>query len=161
MLGIIGMFIACYGNLSHDINLQKWSYLIGAFLLLISSSLEKQKFFIILQIIIISGAAVAFAPFPPFYKAAVPIILSILAIIYFIASKQLKDPLTAFGCAGIALLAAGYAITDPIIFFLGSVVLMLYSYLSFRRGVRIALLWAILNAVFAATAAITVYRMFH
>ncbi len=161
MIGVVGMLIASYGNLVHQITTQKWCYLIGAILLLLSSLLEKQKFFIALQIIISAGAAVAFASFPPLYKAAVPIILSILAIIYFIATKQLKDPLTAFGCLGIALLAAGYAVTNPIIFFLGAFVLMLYSYGSFRRGVSIALLWAILNAVFVITASLAVYRMFH
>lgn len=160
-IGIIGMLIATYGNLVHQLTTQKWCYLIGALLLFISSLLEKQKFFIALQIIIGAGAAVAFTTYPPLYKAAVPIILSIVAIIYFIATKQLKDPLTAFGCIGIALLAAGYAVTNPIIFFLGAFVLMLYSYGSFRRGVGIALLWAILNAIFSVTAAMAIYRMFH
>ncbi len=160
-IGVVGMLIASYGNLVHQLNTQKWCYLIGALFLLLSSLLEKQKFFIALQIIIAAGAAVAFTAYPPLYKAAVPIVLSILAIIYFIASKQLKDPLTAFGCLGIVLLAAGYAITNPIIFFLGSFVLMIYSYGSFRRGVSIALLWAILNALFAVTAAMAVYWMFH
>ena len=140
-IGVAGMLIASYGNLVHQ--------------------LKKQKFFIALQIIISAGAAVAFTSYPPLYKAAVPIILSILVIIYFIASKQLKDPLTAFGCLGIALLAAGYAVTNPIIFFLGAFILMIYSYGSFRRGVSIALLWAILNGLFAVTAASAVYRMFH
>ncbi len=160
-IGILGMLVASYGNLVHQLDTQKWCYLIGAILLFFSSFLEKQKFFIALQIIIGAGAAIAFSSYPPLYKAAVPISLSIVAIIYFIITKQLKDPLTAFGCIGIALLAAGYAITNPIIFFLGAFVLMIYSYGSFRRGIGIALLWAILNALFCITAGSAVYRMFH
>lgn len=159
-IGVIGMLIACYGNLIHNAITQKWCYLIGAILLFISSILERQKFFIILQIIITAGAAIAFAPIFPWQKAAVPISLSVIAIIYFIVSKQLKDPLTALGCLGIVLLAAGYAVTNPIIFFFGSFILMIYAFISYRRGVAIALIWAILNALFAATASLAVYRMF-
>lgn len=158
-IGIIGMTIACLGNLTHDLNIQKWCYLLGAMFLFTSSALERQKFYIALQIIIGTGAAIAFSHLGVWEKASVPIILSIFTIIYFIVTKQLKDPLTAFGCLGIVILAAGYAVTNPLIFFTGSLVLMVYSFISYRRGVTIALLWAILNAVFVATASLAVYRM--
>jgi len=159
LIGVIGMLVACYGNLLNFSDTQKWCYLVGAILLLISSLLERQVFFIALQIIIASGAAIAFAPISLFLKAAVPIILSVTAISYFIISGQFKDRLIALGCLGIAMLATGYAISNPIAYLLGALILMVYSFLSFRRGVTVAIIWTILNAVFAATALHAVYLM--
>jgi hypothetical protein len=159
-ISIMGMLIASYGNLVSELDIKKWCYLIGALLLLLSALLEKQKFLIALQIIISGGAAIAFTDYPPLYKEAVPIGLSILAIIYFIMTRQFNNLLTIFGCFGITVLAAGYAVTNPIIFFLGASVLMVYSYESFKQGVDIALLWAILNALFCVTATLAIYRMF-
>lgn len=158
-VGIVGMLIACYGNLLNFSDTQKWCYLVGAILLLISSSLERQIFFIALQIIIAAGAAIAFAPIGLFFKAALPIILSVSAIGYFVVTGQFKDRLTALGCLGIAMLATGYAISNPIAYFLGALILMIYAFLSFRRGVTVAIIWTILNAVFAVTALHAVYSM--
>lgn len=158
LIGIIGMLIASSGNLLTEAILRKECFLIGAILLLISSLLERQLFFILLQIIIVVGTAIAFTSLSPLYKTLVPIVLSIIAIIYFISQGLLKDWLTFIGCLGIAFLAAGYAITEPVIYLLGAVTLMIYSFGSYRRGVTIALLWAILNAVFALTAIIAVYH---
>lgn len=157
-IGIIGMLITCYGNLLPYSDAQKACYLIGSLFLFTSSSLERQPFFIILQIIIASGAAIAFAPIPALIKESVPSILSIMALGYFYKQGQLKDKLTIAGVIAIAILAVGYAITEPIIYFSGSFLMMFYSLFSFRRGVKIALVWAILNAVFVITAGIDIYR---
>lgn len=158
LLGILGMAIACYGNLLPFSVAQKICYFVGALLLLLSSILEKQLFFIVLQIIIASGAGIALLTIPPSYKAAFPIVLSILAIVYFVKQRQLQDKVMSLGVLGIAVLAAGYAITKPSVYFLGASLLMVYSFLSYHKGVKIALLWAVLNAVFAITAALAIYH---
>ena len=158
-IGVFGMLIACYANFLVPSNLQKLSYLIAAILLFTSSILERQKFFIILQIIIIVGTAIAFTSFSTPLKALFPITLSVLAIIYFFLDGKLHDRLTLLGCLGIILLATGYAITNPIVYFLGSLVLMVYSFISYQRGVTIALVWAILNALFTVTSLVAVYYL--
>lgn len=158
-IGVLGMLIASYANLLSHGDTQKLSYLISAVLLLLSSILERQKFFIALQIIIVSGTLIAFAPIGVFLKASVPILLSMFAIIYFIATGQWKDRVTGFGCLGIAILAVGYAVTNPVIYFLGAFILAIYSFISYRRGITIALVWAILNVMFAITAAVGIYKM--
>jgi len=159
-IGILGMLIIIAGNLVADLFIQKLCYLCGGMLLFISSLLERHTFFTILQVIIIAGTSIAFAPIDPLYKALLPITLSILAIIYFIKQGYLADRLTWFGCIGILFLAAGYAITHPVIFFLGAIGLTIYSFGVYRRGVAIGLLWGILNAIFALTALVAIYRLF-
>lgn len=158
-IAVIGMLIASTGNLLTVPTPQKWCYLVGALLLLLSSSLERQRFFIILQIIVVIGSAIAFSAFAPTIKAAFPIVFSILALIYMATSGMLRDKLTIFGCFGIVFLAAGYAITNPFVYLFGALVLMIYSFISYSRGVTIALLWGILNAIFSVTAAIGVYHL--
>lgn len=158
IIGVVGMLIAMVGNLLPFSDTQKWCYLLGGILLLISSALERQIFFIALQIIIVAGAAVAFSSWPVLLKAALPIVLSVAAIVYFAKRNLLTDRLMLFGSLGIAILAAGYAVSNPVIYLLGAFVLMIYSFMSFRRGVKIALVWAILNALFSITAAVTVYH---
>lgn len=157
-IGAVGMLLATYANLLTPNLTQKWCYFIAALALLVSSVLERHKFFAILQIIVVAATAIAFTSFSLWTKAALPVSLSILSIVYFIYTGECKDRLTAFGCLGILLLAIGYATINPIAFLFGALVLMIYSYTSFQRGVTIALLWAILNAMFSITASIAIYH---
>lgn len=158
-IGCLGLLVAAYGNLlvqGHPF--QKWCYLIGGLLLFLSSILERQTFFTILQFVLSAGAAISFATLSPPLKAAVPITLTVIAIIYFTARGELKDKVLILGCVGLALLALGYAVSNPLINLSGAVALTIFSYLSFRRGIDIALIWTILNVVFTITSAIASYR---
>lgn len=158
-IGVIGMVILSYANLLAQASpTQKAYYLIGAILLFISSLLERQLFFTILQVVLISGTAVAFATLPVFVKAAIPLVLSIIAIIYFFMTGLLRDHLTFFGCVGMLFLAAGYAVSYPIFYFLGALIVMIFSFVSYSRGVTLGLLWGILNAIFTITAGMAVYH---
>ena len=159
-ISVVGMLIVIFGNLITHLILQRICYLSGGLLMLISAILERQTFFVILQFIISAGALIAFAPLPPALKAAVPLILSIIAIIYFAKQGLLKDGLTILGCVGLVMLATGYSITHPIVYLLGAAALTIYSFGAYRRGVAIGLLWGILNAIFVTTAGVAVYRSF-
>lgn len=159
-IGVLGMLIVIAGNLIANLVIQKTCYLSGGILMLASAVLERQIFFIILQCIISAGALVAFASLSHALKASVPLILSVMAIIYFAKKRLLKDWLTMLGCVGLILLATGYSVTHPVIYLLGAVVLTIYSFGVYRRGVELGLLWGILNAIFVITAGVAVYRLF-
>lgn len=160
-IGIIGMLLATYANLLHQMPLlQKSFYFMGAVLMLVSSTLEKQRFFMVLQLVIVGSTAIAFAPLAPVIKTSFSIVCSVIAILYFITTGQCKDKLTTFGCLGIAILAIGYAVTNPIIYLFGSIALFIYSLLSYQRGIKIAIVWVIMNIVFSITAAIAVWEMY-
>lgn len=160
-VGIIGMLLATYANLLPQMSLlQKSFYFIGAVLMLISSTLEKQRFFMVLQLVIVGSTAIAFAPLAPIIKTSFSVACSVIAILYFIFTGQCKDKLTIFGCLGIAILAIGYAVTNPVIYLLGSIALFIYSLLSYKRGIKIAIVWVIMNIVFSITAGIAVWEMY-
>jgi hypothetical protein len=101
VLGVIGMLIIIMGTLITSLRTQKLCYLFGGLFLLLSSLLESQLFFTLFQIVISSGALIAFAPIPTFYKTLLPISLSILVIVYFIKQGKFKDPLKRLGCLGL------------------------------------------------------------
>lgn len=159
-LGVIGMLVIITGTLIISLPAQKLCYLLGGLFLLLSSLLERQLFFTLFQIVISSGALIAFAPVPAFYKILLPISLSILVTAYFIKQGKLKDPLNRLGCLGLIFLAIGYAITHPLVYFLGALCLTIFSFAAFRQGIRLGLVWGILNAVFSLTAAIATYKIF-
>lgn len=159
-LSILGMFFVIVGTLVMDVTLQKNCYLVGGISMLLSAALERQAFFVVLQSIISVGALVAFLPIASVLKAAIPLCLGVIAIICFARRKMLQDWLAVLGCVGIILIAAGYAIAHPLVYFLGAVVLTIYSFAAYKRGVAIGLLWGILNVIFAITSSVAVYRLF-
>lgn len=159
-LSIIGMLVIIVGNLITDLAIQKACYLSGGICMLISASLERQLFFTVLQLIITIGALTAFIPLLPAVKAAIPLVCSVIAIFYLANKGLLKDRLSILGCVGLIVLAMGYAITHPVVYWIGAMILTVYSFIAYRRGVTIALLWGILNAVFVVTASVAVYRLF-
>ena len=160
VIGGIGMLIIIMGTLITSLPTQKLCYLFGGLFLLLSSLLERQLFFTLFQIVISSGALIAFAPIPAFYKTLLPISLSILVIVYFIKQGKFKDPLNRLGCLGLVFLAIGYAVTHPLIYFLGALCLTIFSFTAFKQGIRLGLVWGILNAVFSITAGIATYKIF-
>jgi len=160
-ISIIGMLIIIYGTLLTDLAQQESCYLSGGILMLISAALERQTFFVILQSIISVGALVAFTSFTPMIKAAIPLGLSVIAIIYLVNQQLLNDKLSITGCIGLISIAAGYAIAHPVVYLVGAIVLTIYSFGAYQqRGSTIGLLWGILNTVFSVTTSIDVYRLF-
>lgn len=158
-LGFVGMLLVIYGTLLPFGVVQKLYYLIGAALMLLSAILEKQAFFVILEIVVVAGTAIALMPFSNITKACVPLILSVIALIYFYRRGELKDKLTCLGCAGLIFLALGFGVANPFIYLIGGLLLAIYGYYSFKRGVKIALLWSILNTVFVFTSLIPTYHL--
>ncbi|MCK4608892.1 MAG: hypothetical protein KAT71_05390 [Gammaproteobacteria bacterium] len=158
-LGVIGLLLIIVGTFLTPTTTQKLLFTAGSVFLLTSSVLEKHEFFAILQVVALCGTLVAFIPVGVMVKAAIPIILTIVAIIYFIRKGLLSDVVMILGCLGLLCLAAGYATSNPIVYFLGGIFLTIYSYLSYRRGHNIALLFTVLNAVFSITAGMAVYSL--
>jgi len=154
-IGAIGLLCAIVGNLYPATMLQKYLYLAGGVLLMISALLEKQEYFIALEVVVIVSALLAFLPELAWLKMGVPLLLSLFSIAYLYSRGLLNSALSLLGVAGLVFLGLGYAILNPVIYLLGGVVLTAYSLGSYFKGVGIALLWAILNAIFSVTALLT------
>lgn len=161
LIGAVGMLLCIYGTLIPSGSLiQKFYFFISGGLLLLSALMERQPFFIILEIIIVVGTFAAFLPISEALKATIPIVLSIIGIIYLAKHGYLREFYLITGCLGLAFLAAGFAISNPIIYFAGGILMSYFSFVSYQRGVSIAIVWGILNLFFAVTASIGVYRLF-
>jgi hypothetical protein len=156
-LAIIGLLIAITGNFLEISVAKKLCYLIGALILLVTALLEKNTFYIILEIILLIGAGIAFSPISFFWKSSITISLGILAAIYFSLSGQLKDYLTWLSIIGILIITWGYALTNPMLYAGGGAIITVYSFCAFRRGEKIALVFGILNFVFTITALLEVF----
>ncbi len=151
-LGIIGLLFAIVGNLYPETMMQKHLYLGCGILLLMSAALEKAEYFIALEVVVIVSAFLAYLPEHGALKMAVPLVLSLFSIVYLYYRGLLQSSHSLLGVAGLVFLGLGYATLNPIIYLLGGVVLTVYSAISYYKGVSIALLWAVLNAIFSFTA---------
>lgn len=158
LIGILGMSCLIAGNFFPPTALRASLFITGCILLLLPPIIEYNIFFICLQIVALSGASLYFVPIPLLLKAIIPIIVVLLFCIYFHRLGRLNDKLTLFGIVGVSILALGYGITRAEIYFFGGLVLAIYSWLSYRRGVTIAIMWAITNVVFCFAA---LYAIFH
>jgi hypothetical protein len=158
-LAIIGLLVTIAGNFYSVSVDKKLCYLIGTLFLMVPAILEKNTFFSILETILMIGAITAFFPISLIWKSSILISLGILTAIYFGISGQLKDYLTWLSMAGIVIGTWGYAITTPIIYFSAGTIITTYSFYSFRRGETIALVFGILNSVFALTALLEVLKI--
>jgi len=157
-VGIIGLVLAIIGNLLSVPLMQKFFYFSGGSLLLLSAILEKNKFFSILQTIMVAGVVFSFLPLGMVIVAGIPVVLSLVAMVYFVVTGEFKKRVTILGCLGLLFLAIGCATLNSIMYFLGGLFLIVYSWIVYRQGARIGLLFCILNAFFAFTAAISVYK---
>ncbi len=157
VLGIAGMLISSAGALAGPSTLQKCLFLSGACLLISTSVIERHRLYIWLQAIVIAGTLAAFMPAGQWAKAAVPLCGG---AIFAIASLPIlrRNPNEILGAAGVLALSAGFAVSHPAVYLLGALLVSIYSLVEYRRGSKIALLWLILNSVFAATALVALAK---
>jgi len=155
-IGAFGMVFPITAQFLPQSDMQASLYIIGSLLMLIAAAWEKSLFFSMLQIIVLAGASMYFTPYSMAIHALVPIALAIATCVYFYLAGRIKDRVTYVGLAGIAALALGYAIAHPWIYLIGGVLLTIYSWVSYQRGVAIAILWAILNFVFSIAAVLRI-----
>lgn len=138
--------------------LQKILFLIGALALTVMAYTNKQKMFLVIEIVVSLSAILAFWDIWSLIKYLIFIGGSIIGIGYLLKIKySQQDKWWFIGGLGLLLIAAGFAtnpITYPILFNvflgLGGIFVALYSALGlFLLKVRIAAIWLILNIFFS------------
>lgn len=157
-LGAIGMLFPITANFIPPSDTRAMCFVIGCILMFIAAAVERELFFSMLQLIVLSGAGMHFAPVSDTIKAAVPITFMVLTLLYFTYTGRMSDKLTLFGSAGIAILSMGYAEANPYIYLTGGFILAVYSTISYLRGVTVAILWSILNIFFTFAALYNIYN---
>ena len=157
----LGMGLSIFGALVKVGTLQKSLFLIGALLMSIAPLVNRHRFFIALEIVVVLGTAVAFLPFSVFVKALFPLAAGALALIWLLKHNELESSHSKIGAFGILMLALGYAVSHAAIYLVGGFVLAIYAFQEAKSGYRLAYYWSALNGFFVITAGVGVWRLFN
>lgn len=167
-IGLVGAALVIAGNFFQPSLSKQLYYLSGAFVLLLAVVLERNVFFTILQLILVTSNILGFINVPVEWKGGIPIVLTVIGTFYLIAKEEWKNGSTWLGVASLLLLTFGYTISgaDNLTFvlvsrLLGSIPLAIYSFMVYRQGVRFGLLFGLLNTIFVATALYDIYLHHH
>lgn len=153
--GILGMFLIISALLCASPQAQRWLFLLGALGMTLMALLEHHKLFIALQMVIISGTLTAFLPTEDLVKGFIPVFVS-LPILYLLYTRGMLGTWgRRLGALALITLGVGYAAQHPLIYFLGGLLVSLFSLLELHSGFRPALIWLSLNLIFTSLAGIT------
>ena len=158
IIGIVGLILFIIGTLMPGTYEQKYYFLYGAILLTISSFLEKNSFFTVLETIIVIDAVISFLGLSAVITSIITFIIIIITIICFAAKGEFKEKYLIAGTIGLIFLGLGVGINNPIFYTIGGFFVALYSLMSIFKGFQIAYLFLILNIIFTITSAIGAYE---
>ncbi len=127
-------------------------YVIGSAFLLITSIHFKLIYFIALEIILMAGHGAILLGIGTIIQLALPLLLCLQLLTFYFLSGQLNNFFLITGILGIAILSIGFSYENQWIFFLGSFFVAVYAFYTVYKGKPVALLWAILNSLFAIIA---------
>jgi|SRR3989339_1002339 len=153
MLGLVAGTFLQGGSLA-----QKLCFLIGAAVLTGIAYINKQKMYVMLEIVISISATIAFWDVSELWKYIIFVGAGIIGVWYLIQIKFAKeDKYWPIGGLGLLLIAAGLATSaamHPMLFNaflgLGGIFISIYSAVGlFYYKVKIAALWLILNIFFS------------
>ncbi len=159
-ISIIGLVMIIIGALLSPTITQKTLFAGGCVFLFTASCIEKATFFAILQVIVLLGTAIAFFHISITAKLIVLGVVSIIALVYLYKRNFIQTFIDIVGSAGLLLLAFGYAVSNPFVYLFGGLFLAIYSYSAYKKGVKIGLIFAILNVIFTVMALISVLRIY-
>lgn len=158
VIGILGLLFFIVGTLIPGSPYQKDFFLVGAILLSLSSFLEKNAFFTVLEGIIVIDAILTYLPISNTVITVITALMVIMTIAVFAVKGSFKDKSLIIGTLGLIFLALGVGLLNPIAYTIGGFVIVIYSILGIMKGLQIAWLFLILNAIFTVTSAIGAYE---
>jgi len=158
ILASIGMLCGIVGSVFPMLPAQKWLFLANAFLMTPLPLVRKDTMLSALQVVSIVGAVVGAVTMTKPLQYGLPIGTAAVAVGFLWWSGDLCNWRNRIGSCGIAALATGYATQNPIIYLIGGLVLCVYTWLAFKDGQKIALLWFTLNGIFVFTSIWAVVR---
>lgn len=147
-LGIIGSLVTLFGLSQNPAELY---YVCGSTLLFITALYFRLFFFIALEIILIAGHGAILLGIGSILQIALPILLCVQLLIFYYLSNQLTNVFILTGISGIAVLSIGFSYENQWVFFIGSSAVAIYAFYAATKS-KVALLWAILNTLFAIIA---------
>ncbi|MFT4058591.1 MAG: hypothetical protein QM652_03485 [Legionella sp.] len=132
-------------------------YIIGATALLAVAIHYRLLYYVALELILIAGHTAIILGHGPYIQIALPILLCLQLLIFYLILNKDKSLILFLGICGIALLSLGFADDNQWLFFTGGAFIALYSYYSGYKGQYPAYIWAILNTIFSF---LSFYKLF-
>lgn len=148
MLALLSMCLIIGANFIQPGTGRTALFIAGCIGMLLAPMLENQPFLTALQVIALIGSLSALLPVTEMAKAFLPLVASLAFASYFAFKGELSQYQNIIGTIGITFLGLGYATQHPLIYLLGGLSLLIYSAITYLKGVEIAVYWAILNAFF-------------
>ena len=146
--GILGVSFAIVGHHYGYVDSRWFYFSLGAFCLFLTAILENLALLAMMQLILLAGAGAMLAHFNLIFRTALPILLSVQAILFFGLSGKLRDWETVLGCLGTLFLALGFCTHNPYISFVGAASVTGYAFSLYRGGNKPAIYWIALNSYF-------------
>ena len=155
--GILGMSLVISALLCSNPQGQRWLFFLGAIGMTLMALLEKHKLFIGLQLVIISGTLIAFFPVGDTIKGLIPMLVS-LPVLYILHHKKIIDTgRRRLGAFALVVLGVGFAVQHIFIYFLGGLLISIFSFLELCSGFKPAIIWLTLNLVFTVLSGINLF----
>lgn len=147
-LGIFGALIILYGLIQAN----ELYYVIGAVFLLITAIYFNLTYFVALELILLAGHGASLFDMGLVLQVVLPIFLSIQLFFYFLFTGELfQNIFRLIGLLGVCILSVGFAYSNEWMYFFGSLGVTIYAFYKVYNKVYIALIWAILNLIFAVS----------
>lgn len=150
--GTLGVVVNIYALLFEGRETQPVYFLLGAILMMCTALLDKQRFYIALEVVVLSGCVLGLAQLAIVTKSIVLGFVTIPVLFFTQRWGIVRSRVDYFGVAGLLLLAFSYASISYPVMLLSAVLLSLHSWLDWRAGSRVAILWLVLNGTFALAA---------
>lgn len=150
--GIAGLLMILCALLLFPVKDGASYYFFGALLMLSTAVLERHVFFIVLQIVVLTGTLLGLLEFPRWISLALLTFISIAAVLWCYLKGFLDRASNWLGCISLCVLAFSYAVALTSGFIVSGMGIAYFSYCDYRRGVKVALHWFFLNICFVLAA---------
>jgi hypothetical protein len=157
LLGVVGVLFNIYGQ---TLAYPQPYYVAGSFLLLVVAVYFHLLFFTGLEAILLSGHFALMLDLNYRIQFALPILLCLQLVVYYLYVGRLKSMSVWFGLTGIAFLSIGFSYHRQWVFLVGSIFITLYSFRKVRETAGLSIIWGILNAFFTIFVAIKLYLQY-
>jgi hypothetical protein len=160
LFGASGLLTCVSGTLLEPSLTQSLLFVAGSGLLAISAWIDSSLYFCLLSALAALSGLVGLLKVPTLIKVSMPLVGAAICFLVLRQKGLLDSFWQLYGGLGLLFLALGYAVVHPALYCTGGFVLCTFATVEFRKGVTIALYWAVLNLVFCGTSALAVYRLY-
>ncbi|RTK95587.1 MAG: hypothetical protein EKK64_06460 [Neisseriaceae bacterium] len=152
LLGLVGLMILCAGIVLPQGIAQNFCNVVGISALIVYAFLGKNDFFFYLEIVVLIGTIMKIFNVETTLMFAVLIIATIISFAIIFRNPIYRSWDIIFGVVGISGLIYGYATLSNYGYAIGGLATIVYSLIGFSKGIKSALVFALLNTIYSALA---------